>query len=315
MSASFDGVTEETEENAETGDLELRLITSRSSPEILRKIVEFEAVHPIKDEDDLKNRMDEDRRLYGFFHKGAPNDLVNFVEVALIEGRCGSVQELLDVKAPLGDAKTADRAIFYSINNARKGLVRNSFGGLLIKAACAELQRQFPKLVYFSTLSPIPGFCAWLENQLKEGEEAVLSPKEKARIAIIAGEKDGFWALLSSDWRHDAEAEQALKAPLTRLCARYLIGRIQKGRRPPRVIDAVGNFHLSNGAFVERVNWLGDVSEKGMKQSAGLMVNYLYDLSRTDVYGQAYRERGEIVSSFEVKALVGSNGMQNQNEI
>ena len=309
MNASFNAPTEETDDNVDTGDLELRLITDRSSPDILQKIVEFESVHPIAGESDLKNRMDEDRRLYGFFHKGASNDLVAFVEVALIKGRCGSVQELLDVTAPLGDAKAADRAIFYSINNARKGLVRNSSGGLLIKAVCGELQKQFPKLAYFSTLSPIPGFCDWLEDRLKDGEGAILSSEEKTGIAAVAGEENGFQALLASSWRGDAKAEQALKAPLTRLCAQYLIGRIQKGRRPPRVIDAVGNFHLSNGAFVERVNWLGDVSEKGMKQSAGLMVNYLYDLSKTGVYGQAYRERGEIPASSEVRMLAAPNGI------
>lgn len=125
--------------------------------------------------------MDEDRRLYGFFHKGVSNDLVAFVEVALIKGRCGSVQELLDVTALLGDAKAADRAIFYLINNVRKGLVRNSSGGLLIKALVGELQKQFPNWLYFSTLSPIPGFCDWLEDRLKDGEGADFIVRRKDR--------------------------------------------------------------------------------------------------------------------------------------
>ncbi|GHU04589.1 hypothetical protein FACS1894205_3080 [Alphaproteobacteria bacterium] len=290
---------------AKAEGLELRLIDNRSPPDVLRKIVAFESVHPIRDENDLRNRMAENRRIYGLFHKGSVDGLVVFVEAAVIRGRCGGIQRLLDETPPADDARESDRVIFYSINNARKGLVRNSFAGLLIKMAAMELRERFPSLAFFSTLSPIPGFGVWLDEHLREGEETILSPGEEAELDVASGEKGVFRTLLSTAWRESPRIAQAMKTPLLRLCARYLLSTVQKGGRSPRAIDAVENFHLSNGAFVERINWLGDISEKGMKQSAGLLVNYLYDFSKTDSYGRLYRETGEIVSSPDVKALAG----------
>ena len=83
-----------------------------------------------------------------------------------------------------------------------------------------------------------------------------------------------------------AAAEGALelteKSPLRHWllrCAAHYLGQAIDDSKP---LDAVARFHLGNGARVERLNWAGDPSPKGLRQSFGLMVNYLYDLKRLD---------------------------------
>jgi malonyl-CoA decarboxylase len=169
------------------------------------------------------------------------------------------VQKLLDEHAPLTDPGSADTAIFYSISNCQKGLNGISLGDFLIKRVVDQLASELPKLRTFATLSPIPGLRKWLDAQLANGAEP--------RVGEI---------LALPGWHLDEALVKELREPLNRLCARYLI--LEKGRRG-RALDAVAHFHLSNGARVERLNWLGDASPKGLQQSAGLMVNYLYKLA------------------------------------
>ncbi|CAA7625762.1 malonyl-CoA decarboxylase [Magnetospirillum sp. UT-4] len=289
----------------DVGFLELRRITWRSPACVLEKIMAYEAVHAIQGWDDLKNRLDSDRRLYAFFHPRMPDEPLIFVEVALVKGIAGNVHDLLDTAAPAGDPEAADTAIFYSINNAQKGLAGISFGNFLIKRVVEELTAEFPRLATFATLSPIPGFRAWLEERLAQGEPGLLTAAEHRQLTAMSnglGAKGSLKALLADGgWGDDAMLAEALSAPLTRLAARYLV--LEK-KGDGRALDPVAHFHLSNGARVERLNWRADVSTKGLAQSSGLMVNYLYNPDEIEANHEAYAGTGKVAVSPEIKGLV-----------
>jgi malonyl-CoA decarboxylase len=288
----------------DVGFLELSRITWRSPALILEKLIAYEAVHAIQGWDDLKNRLDSDRRLYAFFHPRMPDEPLIFVEVALVRGLAGNVQELLDPAAPVGDPALADTAIFYSINNAQRGLNGISFGNFLIKKVVEELSREFPRLKTFATLSPIPGFANWLNRRLAVGEPGLLTAPEHHRLGQVShglAAKGSLKALLADpDWSRDALFAEALQPVLTRLAARYLTA--EKNERG-RAVDPVAQFHLSNGARVERLNWLADISRKGLGQSFGLMVNYLYKPDEIEANHEAYIGSGRVARSSEIRAL------------
>ncbi len=279
------------------GFLELQRITWRTPALVLEKIAAYEAVHAIQSWQDLKNRLDSDRRFFAFFHPRMPDEPLIFVEVALVRGMSARIDELLDEKAPVGDPGRADSAIFYSITSAQRGLAGISFGNFLIKRVADELGREFPNLKTFATLSPIPGFRAWLDGQTAKGNP--LSASEQRALAA-AGLRDGLAALLAQPWNGNPSWTEVVRAPLLRLCAVYLTSHHDRGGR---ALDPVAHFHLSNGARLERLNWLADSSERGILQSAGIMANYLYRLDDIEDNHEAYTGRGEIVTSAAIRSL------------
>ena len=284
------------------GFLELKRITWGSPAALLEKLMAYEAVHEIRSWADLKNRLEADRRCFAFFHPRMPEEPLIFVEVALVRGMADNIHALLDEEAPVGDPRAADTAIFYSISNCQRGLAGISFGDFLIKRVADDLAAELPHLKTFATLSPIPGFRAWLDPRLA-GEEELLLPAERNAIAELPDKrgKDGLPGVLAApDWVEDAAVAQAVKAPLMRLCARYLLAeKVGSGR----VLDPVEHFHLTNGARVERLNWLADRSAKGLQQSAGLMMNYLYRLDEVEANHEAYGEQGRVVASGALRSL------------
>ena len=285
------------------GFLELQRITWESPAALLEKLMIYEAVHEIRGWTDLKNRLDADRRCFAFFHPRMPDEPLIFVEVALVSGMAGDVHALLDEAAPIGDPHTADAAIFYSISNCQRGLAGISFGDFLIKRVADALAIELPRLKIFATLSPLPGFVSWLERQTQSEPADLLLPAERIAIAAL-GEgqsENNLLALLKrEDWHKDQHITEVLHEPLMRLCARYLL----KERTPSgRALDPVAHFHLSNGARVERLNWLGDVSAKGLQQSAGIMVNYLYRLGDIEANHEAYRGEGRVAASSPLRNL------------
>jgi malonyl-CoA decarboxylase len=288
------------------GFLEMKRIAWDSAPAtLLEKLIAYEAVHAIGGWEDLKNRLDSDRRCFAFFHPRMPSEPLIFVEVALTHGLADNVGELLDKSAPVQNPRDADTAIFYSISNAQKGLAGISFGGFLIKRVVDNLAAEFKGLKTFATLSPIPGFLAWLEQTPEKGEEAGFSPDDRVRLkaANIAADSPDELAnyMRSSEWLADSVRAEALKEPLLRLCAHYL-AREKAG--PKRALDPVAHFHLTNGARLERINWRADTSAKGLAQSAGLMVNYLYRLDDIEDNHEAYSDRGEVRVSPAVRAIL-----------
>ena len=285
------------------GFLELRLIDWHSPAALLEKLVNYEAVHAIRSWRDLKNRLDSDRRCYAFFHPRMPDEPLIFVEVALVKGLAGSVQDLLDESAPVQDPKQADTAIFYSISNCQAGLAGISFGNFLIKRVVEELSSEFRNLKTFATLSPVPGFRRWLDPLLTREDPDLLSGDESASLGEALSAETGCASLAAilakRGWWRDAALRKAAEPVLIRLAARYLV--VESNGKRAR--DPVAHFHLSNGARIERLNMCGDTSDKGAKESATLMVNYLYDPARIEDFHEDYAGEGKRNASTVVRRL------------
>lgn len=284
------------------GFLKLEQLTWNSPAALLEKLIEYEAVHEIASWDDLKNRLDTDRRLFAFFHPSMPGEPLIFVQVALVNGLSDNIHVLLDPAAPILDARDADTAIFYSISNAQRGLVGISLGNHLIKQVVASLKQELPHLKKFSTLSPIPGFMSWLDGQMDTIGFAAFSEREKKALHGLS-RKLGLDPTLRSfmgvpGWYNNPELAGVLEVPLKRLCAYYLN---LKREDSTKVVNSVAHFHLSNGAVIQRLNWLGNTSDKGIARSAGIMVNYLYDLDSIYHNSEVYSHTGEVAMSHPVK--------------
>jgi malonyl-CoA decarboxylase len=280
------------------GFLTLRRIDWTTPANILEKIIRYEAVHAIDGWADLRRRLEPpDRRLYAFFHPALGDEPLIFVEVALTMGIPEAIQPLLaHEREPLSPASTTT-AVFYSISNAQRGLAGVSFGNFLIKQVAEELRREWPKLLTFVTLSPAPGFGSWLK-------------RERAKEASPMIDRATASALALSDlpgWETQASARDAVAKAIVPLAAHYYL-EARDGQR--RALDPVGRFHLGNGARLERLNPVADLSAKGLSQSLGLMVNYLYDLEQIEQNHEAYANRGEIAAAPAIKKLVAASAKQ-----
>ncbi|MEW6706568.1 MAG: malonyl-CoA decarboxylase [Pseudomonadota bacterium] len=283
------------------GFLELRRVDWKSPAQLLEQIIRHEAVHAIDGWDDLRRRLQPDRRCFAFFHPQLPEEPLIFVEVALLPAMPAAIAPLIDKTAeplPPGESRVA---AFYSISNCQPGLRGVSLGNFLIKRVAEELQREWPQLRSFCTLSPIPGYAAWLARG--DALEALPTLTRPARERALAARRlllqscGGELAALAQ-----AERLKALPPPqqeaLQRLAAVYLLHA-----SPQADGDPVARFHLDNGARLERLNWAADLSRKGLKQSFGLMVNYLYDLRRIEAHHEAFLG-GEVVHSRAVAAWI-----------
>lgn len=270
------------------GFLTLRRIDWSTPAHILEKIIQYEAVHAITSWDDLRLRLEPaDRRCFAFFHPALPDQPLIFVEVALTTDLPSSIDPLLrSARVPI-PAQRAATAVFYSISNCQRGLRGISFGHFLIKQVAEDLKRELPSLKTFVTLSPLPGFCRWLSTQ-----SGVVAG------SIAASTDAGFDEMRRTDW-HRAPTE-SLREKLSRAAVRYLFKAKDELRKP---IDPVARFHLGNGARLERLNWMGDASQKGLSEAAGFMVNYVYDLASVERNHEAYANHDRIVASPEMQRL------------
>ncbi|WP_287876278.1 MULTISPECIES: malonyl-CoA decarboxylase [Acidovorax] len=279
--------------------LELRRLSWDSPASLIEKLIKYEAVHDIRSWADLKNRLDSDRRCYGFFHPRLPNEPLIFVEVALVDRISSSITPLLDEAAAPADLAKATTAIFYSISNTQPGLRGVSFGDSLIKHVVETLAAEFPRLRTFATLSPIPGFRAWLGKNAGAMLQR-LDDKRRAELGRAVGAElpEAAHLLAAADKALELDARSPVRQMLLE-CAAYYLGRALHEGKP---VDAVARFHLGNGARVERLNWAGDPSAKGVKQSYGLMVNYLYDLKRIDKH-RGLLAQGKVPMSGDIDSL------------
>ena len=275
----------------DAGLLTLSQISWDSPASLLEKLVEYEAVHAVTSWGDLKNRLRSDRRLFAFQHPGLPNDLLIFVEVALVSGLATSVDELLDTSAPIIGSDMADTAIFYSISNCQDGLAGVRLGDFLIKRVVTELSREQPGLKHFATLSPIPGFRRWLENKLETQD---LSYIDNLEIKALEA------ALQNPKWTLEEEVVTQLEVTLPKLGAQYLLSE----KRGQRAIDPVANFHLSNGARVERIIFGANQQDIAQDRALGMMVNYGYDIPKIEDRHDAYVHEGIINAHGDVTELL-----------
>lgn len=269
------------------GFLMMTRIDWSSPASILEKIIRYEAVHEIRDWDELKRRVQpHDRRCFAFIHPQMPEEPLIFVEVALTTGIPGEIDGLLRRDRPLLDQTQADTAVFYSISNTQAGLKGISFGNFLIKQVVEDLLRDLPNLNTFVTLSPIPGFASWLRRE---------------RASATAEEDAAFQLLDIPNWHQNADVRATLGPLLTKAAAVYLAEARDAASRP---LDPVARFHLGNGARLERVNANADLSPNGLKQSHGAMVNYLYDLPSIESNHESFVNKGEVVCSKSVRKLI-----------
>ena len=266
------------------GFLTLQRIDWHTPAIVLEKLIEYEAVHEISGWRDLRRRLQGDRRCFAFFHPALPDEPLIFIEVALVKGISSAIQPLIDVDAPVADPEKADTAVFYSITNCQPGLRGVSFGNLLIKQVAQRLGVEFPRIKTFSTLSPIPGFTAWLSSNAKDITQA-------ARSAIQA--------LSTPGWHQQPALSAAMQKELIPLCAHFLLHAV----RDSAPADPVARFHLGNGARAERLNWLADTSARGLKNCAGMMVNYVYHLDQIEDNHELYVREHRVAATHELRRL------------
>jgi malonyl-CoA decarboxylase len=273
------------------GFLVLRRIDWSTPANILQKIIRYEAVHAIHDWEDLRRRLEPpDRRCFAFFHPQLVDEPLIFVEVALTRNIASSISEVLSEERSPIEADQATTAIFYSISNCQEGLRGISFGNFLIKQVVLELSRDLPGLKTFVTLSPVPGFAGWLARE-RTKEDGLLSAEERVRLATLD----------NAGWHADPAVVEGMRPLLESVAARYFLKAKAPNRRP---VDPVARFHLGNGARLERINPMGDLSPKGLKQAHGLMVNYLYDLRTIERNHESYAEHGKVAASAAVEKLL-----------
>ena len=290
------------------GLLELVQINWGSPASLLEKLIAYESVHAIRSWSDLKNRLGPDRRCFGFFHPNMPHEPLIFVQVALVEGISNNIDDLLDESKSNNNSIKPDTAVFYSISNAQRGLDGISFGNFLIKTVVEKLSVETPNLKTFATLSPMPGFADWLNEQIEFSQDDLLKQSEKKSLAEYTSYstsadilKDLIPKLNLKEKEQKKQFFKELEAPLTRLAAEYIcIARNKRGR----AMDPVAHFHLSNGASVHRLNWAADTSTKGKAQSFGLMVNYEYNLKEIQTNSSAYEVEKKVAASSIVKNIL-----------
>ena len=287
------------------GFLKMHRVDWKSPAEVLEKLIQHEAVHAIDGWDDLRRRLQPDRRCFAFFHPQLPNEPLIFVEVALLPEVPAVITPLVDKKAETNDQVSQFKvAAFYSISNCEPGLRGVSMGNFLIKRVAEQLHAEFPGLKTFVTLSPIPGFMDWVVAGANLGQgvpEDRLKPAIKATrdqaLATLKLDSQSWAERLSAGWHPDQASEKENEA-LMSLASIYL-GLASTGRDG----NPVAKFHLGNGAKLHQINWAGDLSRKGLRQSAGLMVNYLYDLSSVEDNHERFAN-GEVIYSRAVGKLM-----------
>ena len=276
------------------GFLVLRRIDWQTPATILDKIIAYEAVHEIQGWDDLRRRLDPaDRRCFAFFHPSLVDEPLIFVEVALMSDIPGSIGAVLQQEAP-GNGDVDEKpttAVFYSISNCQEGLRGISFGNFLIKQVVEDLVKERPSLKTFVTLSPVPNFADWLASALSDPDTDLLTPAERQRLDILR----------DPNWVHSEQVATALKPILLRLAAHYFLGVKAADGRP---LDPVARFHLGNGARLERINWLGDTSPKGLAEAHGLMVNYRYEIKDIERNHEAFANEGIVAASRQVHGFL-----------
>jgi malonyl-CoA decarboxylase len=272
------------------GFLELLPINWNTAANVLEKIIRYEAVHEIAGWDDLRRRIEpHDRRLFAFFHPQMRDEPLIFVEVALTDHVPDRIGSLLASNRVELDPRTATTAVFYSISNCQEGLRGISFGNFLIKQVVDRLRAEFPNLRNFVTLSPMPGFGAWLQRVLADKAQSLLSPQDVYLLRLADADDE------------DTDKQRQLGTLLQGLAAYYFLEERDSKNRP---VDPVARFHLGNGACLENIHAFADLSEKGRAGARTLMVNYRYATADIEANHEAYAERGVVVASSSVKDIL-----------
>ncbi|KAL7684875.1 putative malonyl-CoA decarboxylase [Plasmopara halstedii] len=297
------------------GFLRLKRVTYEHSPgQLLEKIIRYEAVHPVGTIAELKRRLGNGRRCFAFFHPSIPEEPLVFVHVALMQEMATSMQSIRDGTEQFGDTSQTKAAIFYSISSTQKGLSGVDLGNFLIKEVAKSLKKECPHLKTFATLSPLPHFMSWLETQRYKTDDLLVTLPELDALVDVLHERGNATqldsppvaivlnALMIDKWSEDPILTAVLKPILLKLGVRYIYYEKKRGK----ALDPVANFHVRNGAIFERINWLADVSQKGLAQSAGMMINYKYDLAHVETNNENYLMHNIIPVGLQPQQVLGA---------
>src|SRR5210317_116444 len=268
------------------GFLKLTKITWDTKAAVLEKIIKYERVHHIKDMNELKRRLGEDRRFFSYFHPALEDEPIIFVQVALTNGLGKSIQELM--KPSNDEKKTYDTATFYSISNCQEGLSRVTLGNFLIKRVVYQIQEELPHIKNFGTLSPIPGFANWCSGVEETKLKTILGKLKNQDISFLK----------SPDLKLGDSRINENKEAITKLVAHYIVNEKNKQGLP---INDVSRFHLGNGAIVDDIIVNANISEQGFKRSYGVMVNYLYELKNIEKNHEDYMNSNKVIVSDKIK--------------
>lgn len=295
------------------GFLNLERITWNHPGAILEKIFHYStSVHPMKDWEELKRRLQNNKRCYAYFHPSIPTEPVIFIEVELTNEISSSIEPITQ-RVSTTNIENPTTAIFYAITSTQAGLSGIDLGNMLIKRVVKELKDELPSLNTFCTLSPIPSFRIWLETRINLAENE--KTKESHQFDLLTSSEIEFLRsrfpnetepaklfklALNTDWINDNQMCNFLKGPLMRICAKYIYSE----KKNNLTLDPVANFHLRNGAQFYRINWLADKSEHRIKQSYGIMANYLYIIDEVNMNNENYLMKGEVKSSNLILDLI-----------
>jgi malonyl-CoA decarboxylase len=221
----------------------------------------------------------------------------------MVDRLSANIGELLNPNDEKNDPDSATTAVFYSISNTQPGLAGINLGNFLIKSVVQKLSSRFDNLKHFATLSPVPGFQEWLGPRLAKGDETILALRERANLQerfACDNAAAHLAKVLTGEWYKNSETAETIRPVLVRLCARYLL----EEKRGERALDPVANFHLNNGARLERINWLADLSGPGIERSYSIMVNYYYELGAIEKNHEEYVSNGRIVAGRGIRSLL-----------
>jgi malonyl-CoA decarboxylase len=274
------------------GFLSLKRIDWSSSAVLLEKVIAYEAVHEIRGWDDLRRRLAPDRRCFAFFHPALPEEPLIFVEVALCQGLASKIAPLLSATAPVDDPAQGRRRDLLFDQQLPAGPARHLVRQLPDQAGGRRAARGAAGLKRFATLSPVPGFKRWLTQQ------AATSGDELPAAA------------LDINWASAERVSPAIRSALQRLLASYLTS--SNGGKGPD--DPVARFHLGNGARLERLNWAANLSPRGIQESLGMMVNYLYEPKSIEDNHEQFVTVGRVARSSEVDDLIKRTAPQRKRK-
>ncbi|KAL7299800.1 hypothetical protein TKK_0007544 [Trichogramma kaykai] len=303
------------------GFLKIERVTWETPCDILQKVSDYEAIHPVRNWTDLKKRVGPYRRCFIFTHPSMPREPLVVLHTALcdiipesvkgIEESEKRIREKAGNKKNIEDETNIKAAIFYSIASTQSGLQGIELGNYLIKQVAKHITTEFPEVNQLSSLSPIPNFRVWLLDKIKRDVNTIFTEKEQVTLKNVLGfdensnisSKNLYTELKkmfnNSLWSNNKQLTDILKEPLLRSCAWYLF----KEKRRNYALNGVANFHLKNGAIMWRINWMADPTPRGMANSCGIMVNYRYYLNETKSNSTNYIENFYIKASRDIDEL------------
>eukprot|EP01025_Chloroclados_australasicus_P050189 TRINITY_DN5742_c0_g3_i1.p1 TRINITY_DN5742_c0_g3~~TRINITY_DN5742_c0_g3_i1.p1 ORF type:complete len:554 (-),score=88.69 TRINITY_DN5742_c0_g3_i1:364-2001(-) len=307
----------------------------KSTASLLEKAIGYEVIHPMNGWEDLKKRFGPNRRVYAFSHLVFPEEPLVLLYVALSDQLESNIDSIINTvtKVPESECKVG---IFYSIQTTQPGLAGIDLGHLMIKEVANKLLQELPNVETLVTLSPIPNFRNWLMPRLhaellhmqRFGSKAaanqqqmimsavgfLIKPEEVQNLCQIASEFGIEQAnhnkfaditamtflyntLQGTDWITDTRLNDAIRPVLMRLCAHYLL----REKRRSLALDPVANFHLRNGAWMHRLNWMADMKQERVDQSWGIMVNYKYVVADVHTNNRVYLVDNAVMASSEFR--------------